>query len=267
MKTMYETIDITIANAVAQVRLCRPEQRNALSELMSTELVHAVDHLAGLSLAGVVLSGSGTAFSAGADLRELRAGRESLDPGAAGRAVAERAKGLMTLIESVPFPTIACVHGAAMGGGLELALACDTIFTTADSRFALPEPTLGLIPGFGGVRRLLERVGPALASEMVMIGRTLDGSEALTHGLATRLVTPAALQHEALSALTAGRPRSRAATALARSALRAAVAESRAAAFTEETRLYGDAFALADSRDGIAAFLEKRPPSFPTDSL
>ncbi|WP_149084301.1 MULTISPECIES: enoyl-CoA hydratase/isomerase family protein [Microbacterium] len=263
MNDTFETIELTTAGPVAQIRLRRPERRNALSGLLLAELARVFDRLAPRPLAGVVLSGAGVAFSAGADIGELREARASADPAAAGQAIARSAKALMMRIEEAPFPTIACVDGAAVGGGLELALACDTIYTTADSRFALPEPTLGLIPGFGGVRRLVERVGPALASEMVLTGRTLDGEEARACGLASRVVAAPALQQEAASALTAGAPRSRAATALARSALRAAVESSRRAAFGEETRLYGEAFRLDDSEEGLAAFLEKRPPTFP----
>ncbi|MBP3977261.1 enoyl-CoA hydratase/isomerase family protein [Microbacterium sp. BLY] len=266
MSDVYETIDVTVTGPVAHVRLHRPERRNALSALVMSDLSQAFERLARRTLAGVVLSGAGTAFSAGADLRELRDVRESPDPGAAGRAVAERAKGLMARIEQLPFPTIACVDGPAVGGGLELALACDTIHAGPDALFALPEPTLGLLPGFGGVRRLVDRVGPALASEMVLTGRRIDGGEALAHGLATRLVPSAALTREAAASLTAGAPRSRAATALARTALRAAIGDDRETAFAEETRLYGVAFAEDDSREGIAAFLEKRPPAFASEA-
>lgn len=264
---MYETIELTTEGPVVHLRLQRPERRNALSALMLSELSRAFDSLAPLTIAGVVLSGAGSAFCAGADIRELRIARESEDPAAAGRRIGATAKALMSQIENSAFPTIACVDGPAVGGGLELALACDTIYATPDSHFAFPESTLGLIPGFGGVRRLVERVGPALASEMVLTGRALNGLGAHAHGLATRIAPGDGLLREATAALSSGARRSRAATAIARGALRAAVQGSRRAAFAEETRLYGVSFAHDDSREGIAAFLDKRPPEFPADDI
>ncbi|GAA1166054.1 enoyl-CoA hydratase/isomerase family protein [Microbacterium oxydans] len=267
MEHSYETIEVITKGPVAHIRLQRPERRNALSALMLTELGRAFRTLEHLTLSGIVLSGAGSAFCAGADIGELHVARVSDDPAAAGRRIALAAKSLLSQIEDSPCPTIACVDGPAVGGGLELVLACDTIYATPDSHFALPEPTLGLLPGFGGVRRLVERVGPGLAAEMVLTGRALNGVGAQAHGLATRLAPRDGVLREAVAALSSGPRRSRAATAMARQALRAAVQEDRSTAFAEETRLYGIAFTHQDSDEGIRAFLAKRPPEFSPDDI
>lgn len=259
-----QLLTIDAIDTVAHLTLTRPDRRNALTRHSLDELARAVRD-AGAWSDGILLSGAGGAFSAGADLRELHRVRTSPDPAGGAIAVARSAKRLMQLIESSPVPVVACVDGPALGGGFELALACDWICATPQAMFALPEPTLGLLPGFGGVRRAVERLGPALARELILGGRLLDAEEGLRVGLVSQIhPTASGLVRETAASLRRGRPRSRRALALARAALVAATTLDREAAFARETQLYGEAFEDADSLIGMTAFLEKQPAEFAT---
>lgn len=260
----FDTITVEVTGEFAtDITLSRPARRNALSHRMMLELMSALQ-LPAVRRTGVVLRGDGTVFCAGADLEELDRIRAASDAPARAREVSTLAQSLMRAIESHPLPVIACVQGAAVGGGLELALACDWIYATSTARFALPEPTLGLIPGFGGTRRLRDRVSVSVTHAMVLGGRELRAPDALAVGLVTETFeTESEMGAAATDALgRSTRGRSRTALALARQSLLAAAHRPRDEAFARETELYGDAFATPDSRIGIRAFLEKSVSGF-----
>lgn len=245
----------------AIVTIDRPKALNALSPEVLDALAEVIAELAADpgELAGVLLVGAGgRAFVAGADISAMA----GLTPDE-GAQTAEHGHAVAAAIEALPLPVIACVDGYALGGGLELALACDFIFATEASRFGQPEVHLGLIPGFGGTVRLPRAVGPALAKELIYTGRQLDVEEAARVGLVTR-------RFDDREALLAGARETvqligrnaRAAVGLAKRVLVGAAGTPTATATLLEIEGFRDAFRTEDMREGVAAFLEKREPDF-----
>ncbi|MFD6053468.1 enoyl-CoA hydratase/isomerase family protein [Agromyces sp. NPDC060279] len=245
----------------AVVTIDRPKALNALSPEVLDALADVLAELAADpgGLAGVLLVGAGgRAFVAGADISAMA----ELTPDE-GAQTAEHGHAVAAAIEALPLPVIACVDGYALGGGLELALACDFIYATEASRFGQPEVHLGLIPGFGGTVRLPRVVGPALAKELIYTGRQLDVEEAVRVGLVTR-------RFDDREALLAGARETveligrNAATAvgLAKRVLVGAAGTPTATATLLEIEGFRDAFRTEDMREGVAAFLEKRDPDF-----
>ena len=239
-------------DGVALVTLDRPDALNALSFALLAELDAALAVLDDdEACRAIVITGSDRAFAAGADVRELAAETpDSLrtdDPFAA----IDRVGRLRT-------PTIAAVRGFALGGGAELAMACDMLVAGDDARFGQPEILLGVIPGAGGTQRLARAVGRARAMEMVLTGRRIDAVEAERIGLVTRLVPAADVIASALDlgTLIAAMP------PLAVRAAKAAVNAAQSLPLGDGLRLerdrFEELFATEDQREGMAAFLEKR---------
>lgn len=245
----------------AIVTIDRPKALNALSPEVLDALAEVIAELAADpgELAGVLLVGAGgRAFVAGADISAMA----GLTPDE-GAQTAEHGHAVAAAIEALPLPVIACVDGYALGGGLELALACDFIFATEASRFGQPEVHLGLIPGFGGTVRLPRAVGPALAKELIYTGRQLDVEEAARVGLVTRRFDDreALLAGARETVQLIGRNASTA-VGLAKRVLVGAAGTPTATATLLEIEGFRDAFRTEDMREGVAAFLEKREPDF-----
>ena len=206
----------------------------------------------------LIITGAGPkAFVAGADISEF----EGLTPDEATR-LARQGQAVFDRLESLPVPTIAAINGYALGGGCELALACTFRLMADTARLGLPETSLGLIPGFGGTQRLARAIGRQQALELILTGRQVDADECVRLGLALRAVPADRLMDEALA--LAGQLASRAPLALryAREAVAEGLDRPLADALALEARLFGLAFATADMREGVRAFLEKRQPSF-----
>lgn len=244
------------AGAVAQVVLNRPEKLNALSPALMAELVGWLRRLDDDSAVRViVLRGGERAFAAGADIGALADahGERSSD---SDFSVAWEA------VASIRTPIVAEVRGWVLGGGLELAMACDVVVAADDARFGMPEAGLGAMPGAGGTQRLPRVVGKALALDLLLTGRRLTASEALTAGLVSR-VAPVALirdvTDEVARTIAAAAP-------LAAAAIKAAVHSSFETSLSEgvaEDRLAAAGLtATADHAEGGAAFRERRPPRF-----
>jgi enoyl-CoA hydratase len=205
----------------------------------------------------LILTGGPKAFAAGADIGEmLGAGpREAAGTSALGHRVHDA-------LEALPIPTVAAVCGPALGGGLELALACDFRVAGEGAAFGLPEAGLGILPGAGGTQRLPPLVGLAVAREMVLLGRRLTGAEAAALGLANRCVPDEAVMGEAL-AMAARLARCPAcALALAKQALNAGAMGTPREGLARERDLFALAFSTRDAREGLAAFAEKRRPAY-----
>ena len=182
--------------SVALLTLDRPKALNALDSATLEELTRQVEGIAAdRSVRAVVLTGEGRAFAAGADIAEMRK-LTALEAEAFSRLGHET----MLAFEALSVPTIAAVNGFALGGGCELACACDWIYASTRARFGQPEVGLGLIPGFGGTSRLLRRVGPAWAKELVLGGEPIDSETAQRIGLANRLFAPEELVDAAVAA-------------------------------------------------------------------
>jgi methylglutaconyl-CoA hydratase len=246
------------AGGVVWVTLHRPQARNALSRALNLELRQlAVELGEDREARAVVLTGAGGAFSAGADLKERR-GVAAADSGPYVDAIS----GAITAWAEMPRPTIAAMSGPALGGGLELALACDFRIAADDAVMGLSEVRLGIMPGAGGTQRLARLVGVARAKELVLTGRRIDARRALEIGLVARVV-PAAELHaaaEELAAELAGcAPLS---VAMAKQAIDQGIDLPLEQALALERRCYDVTLHSEDRNEGLRAFAEKRAPRF-----
>ncbi len=246
---------LALLEGVALVTLDRPEALNALSFDLLDDLVAALQSLdADPSCRAVVITGSGTrAFAAGADIREL-APQTSASLHAGGRF------GVWDRLAKIGLPLIAAVRGFALGGGFELAMACDMIVAAEDASFGQPEIKIGVMPGAGGTQRLTRAVGKARAMGLILTGRTMSAAEAATSGLVTTVVPAESTVDSALE--LAGRIATM--SPLAIRAAKAAILDSAEGSLHDGFARERDAFfRLFDSQDqaeGMAAFTEKRPP-------
>jgi enoyl-CoA hydratase/carnithine racemase len=253
-------VRVEVADRVATVTLDRPEVLNAISTELAVALADAVEPLAtDPEVRALVLTGAGErAFCVGADLKQ-RAGFD--DRGWFVQREAFR-RGFAA-VRRCPLPTVAAVFGFALGGGTELALACDLVVAADDATFGLPEVRLGLVPAGGGTQLLTRRVGRSVAKDLVLTGRRVDAAEAQRLGLADRVV-PRAEMLEAATALAA-EIASNAPTAvrMAKWALDLGADLSQEAAMEVEDQAWRRAVLSDDRREGIAAWVEKRSPDWP----
>jgi len=238
--------------------LNRPKALNALDRATLLALREAVDAVAAdADVRALVLTGEGRAFAAGADIAEMR----KLSP-LEGEAFSRLGHASFSALESLRIPTIAAVNGFALGGGCELALACDWIDASEKARFGQPEVALGLIPGFGGTSRLVRRVGIAWAKEMVLGGDNIDAETAARIGLANRVFEPDALLDAAFAAAESVAGKGPVAVALAKKVLHEGQDADVRAAHALEQSAFGLVFASEDRGEGMDAFLEKRDPKW-----
>ncbi|MBU6281974.1 enoyl-CoA hydratase/isomerase family protein [bacterium] len=244
--------------SVATIRIDRADKMNALDRATLSELRDAIAELARMPAPVVVVSSAGDrVFVAGADIEAMsKMGLEE------ARRFSELGHATFDALEALPSVVIAVVQGPALGGGCELALACDLVVAGDRARFGQPETNLGLIPGFGGCARLLRRVGPALARDLVYSGRLLSAEEARAAGLVNRVVPQADLATEAAAMAEGMAKRPPLALARAKAALAAAESSDARTAARVEIEAFAGLFALEDTREGLQAFLGKRPPSF-----
>jgi enoyl-CoA hydratase/carnithine racemase len=254
---MDASVRLEVADGVGVVRLDRPPA-NAIDLVLGRALGEAIATAGERDDVGaLVVWGGPTIFAAGADIKAMADWgpsevRPSVD--ALGDAC--------DLLESLPKPAIAAINGFALGGGLELALACDLRYVAEDAQLGQPEIRLGVIPGAGGTQRLVPLVGPARTRELVYTGRRVGAEEALRLGLAERVLPPdevfaAAIADAAELARGPG-----AALAAAKAAIRAATLTPGPDGIREERALFLQLFGTDDQREGMHAFLEKRPPRF-----
>jgi enoyl-CoA hydratase/carnithine racemase len=254
---MSELVAVRAEGPVAVVTLRREEKLNALSTAVEGALGAALDRAEVRDARVVVLTGGERAFSAGADVSEFgdRDPRAILDYYRATGAVYER-------VAALPVPTIAAIAGWCLGGGLELALACDFRVAEAGATFGLPEVSIGILPSSGGTHRLARLVGPGRAKELVLLRERLTATEARAFGLVTEVVadgTALAGALEIAGRLAALPPL---AVSVAKQALDAMPEASRDAGLLVERLGYGLLAQTADAAEAAAAFTEKRPPRF-----
>jgi enoyl-CoA hydratase len=248
---------------VVTVTINRPEVRNALDQPTLRALhdlfVGLGDAPVGASaLRCVILTGAGEkAFVAGADIGALSV----LGPRQA-RAFAELGHAVGDAIEELAVPVIAAVNGFALGGGCELALACDFIYASSNARFGQPEINLGVIPGFGGTQRLPRRIGLGLARELIYTGAIIDAAEALRIGLVNAVVEPGELLPRARAVAETIAGKAPLAIADAKRALRRGADLPLDRAHELERQLFAGLFATDDQKEGMQAFTGKRPPKF-----
>lgn len=259
----YENILFEVEDGVAVLTFNRPEVLNALTFETLQEMAAAVRAVReDEEIRVLILTGAGDrAFVAGADINEL----VKMSPIAAKHFVVEGQKVLFAL-EDLPIPVIACVNGFALGGGCEIALACDFIYASETAKFGQPEINLGIMPGFGGTQRLLRLVGRARAKELCLTGEMISAEEAVELGLVNMVFPQDSLIQETrkVAAIIAGKGK------VAIRAIKQVINQGMDVDLRNGCALEGDAFALCfaseDAEEGMRAFLEKREPKF-TGSL
>ncbi len=258
----YEFLKIEINEDVMLLGINRADKMNALSSKVLKELESVFIDLRDLyykNLRGVILYGLGEkAFVAGADIKEmsLMNKEEAIEFSRLGQAV-------MGLIESSPYPIIAGVHGFALGGGCELAMACDFIYATESSMFGQTEVSLGLIPSFGGCIRLLKYVGRPLAKEMIYTGRKIQAGQAWQMGLVNEVYnSKKSMMDAAKKTLNEIKNQSPEAVSACKKVINNADDSLSLDAFDYEAKTFGEMFLLPNGQEGVMAFLEKRAPQF-----
>ena len=253
----YETILIEQDERVGVITLNRPAALNALNSQVMTEVTTAAaefDDDPGIG-AIIVTGAGGKAFAAGADIKEMAA-LSFADVYAADFF------GAWSKFAAVRTPTIAAVAGYALGGGCELAMMCDVLIAADNAKLGQPEIKLGVLPGMGGSQRLTRAIGKAKAMDMILTGRNMDAGEAERSGLVSRVVPADDLLSEAKAVATTISQMSRSASRMAKEAVNRAFETTLAEGLLSERRLFHSSFATADQTEGMAAFIEKRPPNF-----
>lgn len=252
----YETILVERRGRVGLITFNRPKALNALNAQVVSEVNQALDGLeTDDGIGAVVLTGSERAFAAGADIKEML--EKDFAQASASRFIDPWAR-----IAAFRKPTIAAVAGVALGGGCEVAMMCDIILAADTAKFGQPEIRLGIIPGAGGTQRLVRAVGKAKAMLMVLTGDTMGAEEAERAGLVARVVPAASLVDEAVALGERIAGLSRPVVELAKEAVDRAFEASLAEGLLFERRQFYACFALDDRKEGMTAFVEKRPAAF-----
>jgi enoyl-CoA hydratase len=253
----YETLIVETEQAVTLIRLNRPEALNALNVALLGELAAALETAdADPAVGCIVITGSARAFAAGADIKEMS------DKSYAQMFKADFFTAGARAIEQCRKPIIAAVAGYALGGGCELAMMCDFILAADTAKFGQPEINLGVAPGIGGTQRLTRQVGKSKAMEMILTGRMMDAAEAERAGLVSRIVAADALIDEALTVARKIAAQSPLAVMMNKELVEAAYETTLSTGVALERRLFHSLFAFDDQKEGMAAFVEKRPAKF-----
>lgn len=253
----FETINVEVDDHVALIKLNRPEALNALNTQLLGELCEALEEAdANDKVRCIVITGSEKAFAAGADIKEMSSKSyvdvftENLFADASDRIIKIRK------------PVIAAVSGYALGGGCELAMACDFIIAADTAKFGQPEINLGVIAGMGGTQRLTRAVGKSKAMDMNLTGRFMDAEEAERAGLVSRVVPAKKLMEEAMGAAQKIGEKSAISTLAAKEAVNRSYELTLSEGLLFERRVFHSMFASEDQKEGMGAFLEKRQPQF-----
>jgi enoyl-CoA hydratase len=253
----YQNILVERRGAVGIVTLNRPGALNALNAALITELATALDDLEGDEAIGaIVVTGNEKAFAAGADVKEMVS---KSYPETYCEDFITRGWERVTQCRK---PVIAAVAGFALGGGCEIAMMCDIVIAADTARFGQPEINLGTIPGAGGTQRLTRFVGKAKAMDLCLTGRMMDAAEAERAGLVSRIVPAAELLSEAVKIAERVAAMSRPIAMMVKEAVNRAYETTLAEGVRFERRLFHSTFATADQKEGMAAFIDKRKPSF-----
>ncbi len=255
----YENIMYQTADGIATLAFNRPKALNALNRQLLEEFVAALEQTAADETVRVlVLTGAGDkAFVAGADITEIA----RFTPLQAKRFAA-RGQAAISRLTALEIPVIAAVNGFALGGGTEMALACDFIYASEKARFGLPEINLGIIPGFGGTQRLARLIGANAAKELIFTGRMIGADEALRLGIVNRVCAPETLMDAVLETARAIAAKGRVSLRAAKQSVNRGLDVDLAAGCALEVDAFALCLASPDAQEGTRAFLEKRPAAF-----
>lgn len=249
-------VEIQKNGKTAVLTINRPEALNALNSQVLSDLKEALDELKKeADLRCLIITGAGPkSFVAGADIGEM----STMNP-KKGEAFGIAGNKVMSQVASFPCPVIAAVNGYALGGGFELALACDLRLASEKARFAFPETGLGITPGFGGTQRLARLVGPALASELIFTGRTVKADEALAKGMVSQVCAPEELLDKAQELADTIAGRAPIAIRQAKKAIRGGLDLTLDKGLDYESECFGECFDSEDQKNAMKAFVEKQP--------
>ena len=253
----FQLLDYAVAERIATITVTREDALNALNGQLMMELALALELAeADLNVGALIVTGAGRAFVAGADISEFT----QIGDAFTGREHSLAGQDLMNSLAAMPIPTIAAINGFALGGGLELALACDLRVVATGARLGLPEVGLGIIPGYGGTQRLPRLIGQGRALDLILTGRHVDADEALALGLVNRVVDDAV--QGALELAQQTLKNAPVALGLAKEAVVRGLDVTLPQGLEIEADLFGMATTTDDMKEGAAAFLEKRRAEF-----
>jgi len=255
----YQNLLSSTTDGVATLTVNRPQSLNALNSEVLAELECALYELElDAAVKVVVLTGAGEkAFVAGADIKEM-AGMSAFE----GHAFALKGQRVMLSIQNMRKPVIAAVNGFALGGGLELALACDFIYASEKAKVGFPEVTLGIMPGFGGTQNLARLIGPNKANELIFSGKMLDARKACAWGIVNEVYAPEELLPKTIETAAAIARVGSLGVAYAKDAIANGLDMAKEDGIRYEASLFGVLFATEDQREGMGAFVEKRKAEF-----
>lgn len=255
---MYTTIRYEKNDGIGVATINRPEALNALNSTVIGELEQVIGEVEkDAELGALIITGEGRSFVAGADIGE----QYPLDL-TGGRNWGRRGSALMRRIEKLEIPTIAAVNGFALGGGCELAMACDVILASEKAKFGQPEVTLGITPGFSGTQRLPRRVGVGKAKELIFSGRMVRADEAKAIGLADEVYAPEELMNAAMEMAKSFTKNAPIAVKYAKACIDRGVQMDIDDGIAVENELFAMCFGTEDQKEGMKAFLDKRPAAF-----
>lgn len=255
----FKHITFKIEDGIATLTYNRPKALNALNGELLDEMSQALDAVsADEDIRVLVLTGSGEkSFVAGADITEL-AKCNALQ----GKIFAAKGQKAISKLQCLGIPVIAAVNGFALGGGSEIALACDFIYASENAKFGLPEITLGIIPGFGGTQRLPRLVGINMAKEMIFTGKMISAAEAKEMGMVNKVVSPEALMTEVMNTAKSMAAKGKASLRAAKQVINAGLNVDLKTGCQMEVDAFALCMASEDAKEGTSAFLEKRKAVF-----
>ena len=255
----YEHIIFQVEEGIATITFNRPKALNALNAALLEEFSKALDEIeADENIRVLVLTGSGDkSFVAGADITELA----TFSPLTA-KNFAQKGHAIIAKLQQLPIAVIAAVNGFALGGGTEIAIACDFIYASDNAKFGQPEINLGLIPGFGGTQRLPRLIGSNMAKELVFTGKMISATEAENIGLVNKVVPQDQLMEEVIKTAREIASKGKASLRAAKQTINFGLNADLATGIHIEVEGFGLCFGSSDSKEGTSAFLEKRKPEF-----